>query len=39
MEIAILRQSLTFTLITENEIRLNKNKTMKNYFSIISDLA
>lgn len=38
MQIAMLRQLLALSLITENEYRLIKSKTMRDY-DIISDLT
>lgn len=38
MQIAMLRQLLALSLINENEFRLIKNKTMREY-GIISDLT
>ncbi|KIL40241.1 conjugal transfer protein [Gordoniibacillus kamchatkensis] len=38
MQIAMIRQLLTLSLITENEFHLIKNKTMRDY-GIISDLT
>lgn len=38
MQIAMLRQLLALSLITENEFNLIKNKTMRDY-GIISDLT
>lgn len=38
MQIAMLRQLLALSLITENEFNLVKNRTMRDY-GIISDLT
>lgn len=38
MQIAMLRQLLALSLITENEFNLIKSKTMRDY-GIISDLT
>ncbi len=38
MQIAMIKQLLALSLITENEFHLIKNKTMRDY-GIISDLT